>query len=144
MQFWYLGREDLLKEEIATHSSILAWKIPWTEEPAGYSSRGRKSQTRLSAGATTYTLVNMLTIIVTVLQCRAWGISPHWDSSLSVILWWKKESWTLKQGKGTSLSLSLSLSLFLCVCVCVCVWLREMGHWALGEITRDVLFVGHK
>ena len=30
-----LGQEDLLKEEMATHSSILAWKIPWTEEPGG-------------------------------------------------------------------------------------------------------------
>ena len=28
-----LGREDPLEEEMATHSSILAWKIPWTEEP---------------------------------------------------------------------------------------------------------------
>ena len=30
-----LGPEDLLEEEMATHSSILAWKIPWTEEPGG-------------------------------------------------------------------------------------------------------------
>ena len=29
-----LGREDLLEKEMATHSSILAWKIPWMEEPA--------------------------------------------------------------------------------------------------------------
>ena len=28
-----LGREDLLEKEMATYSSILAWKIPWTEEP---------------------------------------------------------------------------------------------------------------
>ena len=28
-----LGQEDLLEKEVATHSSILAWKIPWTEEP---------------------------------------------------------------------------------------------------------------
>ena len=28
-----LGREDPLEEEMATHSSILAWRIPWTEEP---------------------------------------------------------------------------------------------------------------
>ena len=28
-----LGQEDLLEKELATHSSILAWKIPWTEEP---------------------------------------------------------------------------------------------------------------
>ena len=30
---WSLGREDLLEKEMATHSSILTWKIPWTEEP---------------------------------------------------------------------------------------------------------------
>ena len=29
----FLGREDPLEEEMATHSSILAWEIPWTEEP---------------------------------------------------------------------------------------------------------------
>ena len=33
MQVWFQGREDPLEEEIATHSSILAWEIPWTEEP---------------------------------------------------------------------------------------------------------------
>ena len=30
-----LDREDVLKKETATHSSILAWRIPWTEEPGG-------------------------------------------------------------------------------------------------------------
>ena len=30
-----LGQEDLLEEEMATHFSILAWRIPWTEEPGG-------------------------------------------------------------------------------------------------------------
>ena len=35
-----LGQEDLLEEEIATHSSILAWEIPWTEEPGGLQSTG--------------------------------------------------------------------------------------------------------
>ena len=33
-----LGREDLLEKEMATHSSTLAWKIPWTEEPGGLQS----------------------------------------------------------------------------------------------------------
>ena len=32
------GQEDPLEEEVATHSSILAWKIPWTEEPDGLQS----------------------------------------------------------------------------------------------------------
>ena len=31
-----LGWEDRLKKEMATHSSILAWRIPWTEDPVGY------------------------------------------------------------------------------------------------------------
>ena len=31
----FLGREDPLEEDMATHSSILAWKIPWTEDPGG-------------------------------------------------------------------------------------------------------------
>ena len=35
-----LGPEDLLEEEMATHSSILAWKIPWTEKPGGLQSMG--------------------------------------------------------------------------------------------------------
>ena len=35
-----LGREDPLEEKMATHSSILAWKIPWTEKPGGLQSKG--------------------------------------------------------------------------------------------------------
>ena len=35
-----LGREDPLEEEMATHSGILAWEIPWTEEPGGLQSVG--------------------------------------------------------------------------------------------------------
>ena len=35
-----LGWEDLLEKEMATHSSTLAWKIPWAEEPGGLQSMG--------------------------------------------------------------------------------------------------------
>ena len=35
-----LGREDTLEQVMATHSSILAWEIPWTEEPGGLHSKG--------------------------------------------------------------------------------------------------------
>jgi len=46
---WSLGWEDPLKKEMAIHSSILAWEIPWTEEPGGLQSMGsQKSGTRLS------------------------------------------------------------------------------------------------
>ena len=37
-----LGWEDPLENEMATHSSILAWRIPWTEEPGGLQSMGSK------------------------------------------------------------------------------------------------------
>ena len=36
----FLGREDPLEEGMATHSGILAWRIPWTEEPSGLQSVG--------------------------------------------------------------------------------------------------------
>ena len=36
----FLGREDPLEKGMATHSSILAWRIPWTEEPGGLQSMG--------------------------------------------------------------------------------------------------------
>ena len=37
---WSLGQEDTLEKEMATHSIILAWRIPWTEEPGGLQSTG--------------------------------------------------------------------------------------------------------
>ena len=47
-QVQFLGQEDPLEEEMATHSSILAWRIPCTEEPGGLQSMVSQSQTRLS------------------------------------------------------------------------------------------------
>ena len=43
-----LDQEDPLKEGMATHSSILAWRIPWTEEPGGLQSTGSQNQTQPS------------------------------------------------------------------------------------------------
>ena len=40
MQFWSLGQEDLQEKEMATHSSILAWKISWRDEPGGLQPMG--------------------------------------------------------------------------------------------------------
>ena len=45
----FMSKEILLEKEMATHSSILAWRIPWIEEPGGLLFHGViKSQTRLS------------------------------------------------------------------------------------------------
>ena len=40
-----LGWVDILEKEMATHSSILAWRIPWTKEPGGLQYMGLQSQT---------------------------------------------------------------------------------------------------
>ena len=62
-----LGQEDLLEKEMATDSSILAWRIPWTEEPGRIQPGSRKSQTRLSAHAHT----------MLVMSLRGGHHSPH-------------------------------------------------------------------
>ena len=54
MQVQSLGQEDSLEEEMANHSSILAWKIPWTEEPGGLQSIGGKE-----SDATEHTSVSL-------------------------------------------------------------------------------------
>ena len=43
MQVWSLGQEDALEKEMAIHSSIFAWEIPWTEEPGGLQSIGSQT-----------------------------------------------------------------------------------------------------
>ena len=49
MQFRSLGQKDPLEKEMATHSSIFAWKIPWTDEPGGLQSMvSQRNQTKLS------------------------------------------------------------------------------------------------
>ena len=47
-QVQFLGWEDPLKGGMATHSTILAWRMPWTEEPGRLQSMGSQSQTQLS------------------------------------------------------------------------------------------------
>ena len=47
VQFQSLGQEDLLEYEITTHFSILAWRIPWTEEPGGLQSMGLQKRVGL-------------------------------------------------------------------------------------------------
>ena len=51
-------QEDPLEKGMATHSSILAWRIPWTEEPCGVQSMGLQSQTRLKQPSTAHNTVS--------------------------------------------------------------------------------------
>ena len=62
LQVQSLGQEDPLEEEMATYSRILAWEIPWTEEPGGLQSKAwQKSWTRLSDGARSHVLCEQST-----------------------------------------------------------------------------------
>ena len=54
------GREDPLEEGTATHSSILAWRIPWSEEPAGLQSIGcKESDTTEATEHRTYEMIHI-------------------------------------------------------------------------------------
>ena len=57
LQVPFMGQEDPLEEEVATHSSILAWKIPWTEEPGGLQSMRSQKVRQLNAHVHTHTHV---------------------------------------------------------------------------------------
>ena len=63
---WSLGQEDPLEKEMATHSSFLAWEIPWTEESGRLQSMGHKNQTQVKQLSTIHNKVMMwyLTVVV--------------------------------------------------------------------------------
>ena len=63
---WFLGLKDPLEKEMATHSSILAWRIPWQRSLAGVHGGpwGRKSWTRLSDPTTTTTRHNVKNMVI--------------------------------------------------------------------------------
>ena len=63
MEFRSLSQEDLLEEGMATHSSILAWRIPWTEEPGKLQSMGRKESNMTEASEHTL---------------NSWGWTKQW------------------------------------------------------------------
>ena len=60
MRVQSLGREDKLEKEMATHSSILTRRIPWTEEPGGLQSTASQRTERLSTYARTRTYISIL------------------------------------------------------------------------------------
>ena len=61
-----LGQEDPLVEEMATHSSILAWKIPWTEKSGGLQSMGSQRDTteQLNNNEMAYSVYNNMDFLL--------------------------------------------------------------------------------
>ena len=65
-----LGQEDPLEKEMATHSSTLAWKIPWTEKPGRLQSMGSQSRTRLSDFTSSHSKTHCSNLVITLTQRR--------------------------------------------------------------------------
>ena len=62
MQVWSLCWEDPLEKEIATHSSVLAWEIPWTKQPGGLQSMGLHTTEQLNNNNVMYCIVCIFSI----------------------------------------------------------------------------------
>ena len=90
-QVWSLDWEDLLEKGMATHSRILAWTIPWTEEPGGL--QFMRSQRHGHDSATnTFTFSQGLTSAPSRRECQdPWGLEKHKCSGTSRQLEWKKQ-----------------------------------------------------
>ena len=73
-QVWSLGPEDPLEKELATHSIILAWRIPWTEEPDELQSMGPQGVRH------DWMSTHVITVNINPLE---WIISPRWCWSQS-------------------------------------------------------------
>ena len=93
-----LGREDPLEKEMATHSSILAWRIPWTEEPGGLPSTG--SQRVGHDWATSLSL-----IVISTSQMRN-SEAFRGSVNLTNVIYWRWQSWIWTQGCLTWIELS--------------------------------------
>ena len=98
---WSLGQEDPLEKEIATHSSTLAWRIPWTEEPGGLQSMRLQSQTWLGDLTSLYFIQSLLDPgLEKLVSCLPWRWSP------SHISLWGGSSWLsshlIPSGKSAS------------------------------------------
>ena len=64
IQVWFLGQEDLLEKGVATHSNILAWRIPCTEMPGGFWSMGSQRVRQDWAHTHTHTHCEMYSIVL--------------------------------------------------------------------------------
>ena len=108
-----LGREDPLEKEMATHSSILAWRIPWTEEPGGLRSTGLQRVGHNWATSLTHSLnVSLLNIYFDYyLFGRAWCYLQHSGSSVLIV----------------------ACGIFSCINLIVAcgIWFLDQGSWPL-------------
>ena len=115
---WVLsqGQEDPLEKEMTTHSSILAWRIPWTEEPGGLPSMGSRRvrhnwsnlAAAVAAGYTKVRLVKAMVFPVVMYGCESWTIKKAESQIIDAFeLWcWKtllRVPWTERRSNQSIL-----------------------------------------
>ena len=127
-----LGREDPLEKEMVTHSSILAWRIPWTEKPGRLQSTGAQSRPRLSDPT------SLAPLLCPFICQRAFELSPcpgccqyccteHWAACVFVNC---NFVWILGLPRGHSRKES----------ACQC---RRHKRWGFDPWARKIPGVGH-
>ena len=92
---WSLSPGDYLEKEMATHSSVLPWQIPWTEESGGLQSRGLQSETWLSMHPPVNYQSNIESALIS-LYVSVIGWKQSMGSMVLVQIWfwvWKQSSW---------------------------------------------------
>ena len=99
---WSLGREDPLEKEIVTHSSILAWRIPWMEKPGRLQSTGSQRVGHDWAASLTYLL---RAIAVVMYGCESWTVKkPECQRINAFELWcWRRLPWTERRSNQSIL-----------------------------------------
>ena len=123
---WSLGWEDPLEKEMATHSSTVAWKIPWMEEPARLQSTGSQRVTQLSDF--TFTFFHLMKGLWHVYRWENWGLcrlSP-------------KSSRSDAEEPGLAWGSPASRSVFLLLC---CHWAPRMCVLGIASLLSNTLQV---
>ena len=143
MQVWPLGQEDPLEKETATHSCILAWEIPWTEDPGGLQSMGlQKSGTRISDWTATNSTSHTSHVTHRILQSYQpieflvrlfWARGPV-DRHCGRMGWQREELWPDLRSNREWLTLWLP---FCRSAVSNSLW--PQGLWPLGSSVHGVL-----
>ena len=111
MQVQSLGQEDPLEEEMATHSSILAWRIPWTEEPGGLQSMGsqRVENDLVSKHTCWYTEIQLVSHTAVTTS----NVAKFTSVLIICLLFYTNKSGHLEKKKTTYFSLSGHCAFFL-------------------------------
>ena len=124
---WSLGQEDLLEKKMATHSSILAWKTPWTEEPGRLQSTGSRRvghdwATSLSFLSLLFLALNRALKAILFFCCPGYFFSVVFQPLSCVWLW----------------SHGLQHARHPCPSLWVCSNLCSLGQWCHPTISSSV------